>query len=118
MVGSTADMVLQPYGACVAGSVAGMVSTIGYKVVGSFFYEKLKVHDTCGVHNLHGMPGVMAGLLSVLMVILASEESYGTSLYRVFPYCAPAEGSHAIKKVQQDFPGSFTFSIRLCFQNN
>ena len=42
----------------------------------------LKIHDTCGVNNLHGMPGVMAGILSVLVVILASEESYGASLYK------------------------------------
>ena len=33
MVGATADMVLQPYGACVAGSIAGIVSTVGYKVI-------------------------------------------------------------------------------------
>ena len=29
MVGATADMVLQPYGAAVAGSVAGIIATIG-----------------------------------------------------------------------------------------
>ena len=42
-----------------------------------------RIHDTCGVNNLHGMPGIMAGLMSVLVVILASEETYGLGLYKV-----------------------------------
>jgi len=104
MVGATADMVLQPYGACVAGSIAGIVSTVGYKVISGKLHSWLKVHDTCGVNNLHGMPGLMAGILSVLVVILASEESYGASLYKIFPLCAPTEGSHLFKKIQTDIP--------------
>ena len=67
-------------------------------------FDKLKIHDTCGVggrglgtlpppqvNNLHGMPGVLGGLLSVLVVMLASEETYGAELYKVFPLCAPGE---------------------------
>ena len=34
MVGATADMMLQPYGAVMAGTVAGIVSTVGYKTIG------------------------------------------------------------------------------------
>ena len=32
-----------------AGCVAGMVSTVGYKVLGGKLYQRLGVHDTCGV---------------------------------------------------------------------
>ena len=39
----------------------------------------LKLHDTCGVHNLHGMPGVISGLGSVLAAGIATEELYGVS---------------------------------------
>jgi len=104
MVGATADMLLQPYGAMVAGSIAGIVSTVGYKTIGGKLHEKLRIHDTCGVNNLHGMPGMMAGMLSVLVVLLASEESYGTDLYKIFTRCAPEEGSHLLKKVQLENP--------------
>jgi len=104
MVGATADLVLQPYGACVAGSLAGIISTIGYKTISSKIYSGLRIHDTCGVNNLHGMPGIMAGLMSVLVVILASEETYGLGLYKVFPLCVPTEGSHLLKKIQADIP--------------
>ena len=35
------------------------------------------LQDTCGVHNLHGMPGVLAGLLSALVAGLAEETNDG-----------------------------------------
>ena len=34
--------------------------------------EKLRIQDTCGVHNLHGMPGVFAGVGSFIAAALAS----------------------------------------------
>ena len=47
------------------------------------------LHDTCGVNNLHGVPGILAGLISVLMAFLASEDAYGPGLYTAFPAMAP-----------------------------
>ena len=71
-----------------------MVSTVGYKFVTSKLFTKLGIHDTCGVgnftitatiittgiaitshpqvNNLHGMPGLMGGVLSVIVVFMAS----------------------------------------------
>lgn len=54
-----------------------------------FLLRNLKVHDTCGVHNLHGMPGVLAGIVGALMAGIASESQYGPSLYQQFPARAP-----------------------------
>ena len=39
--------------------------------------EKMRIHDTCGVHNLHGMPAVMGALLSCILAALATEKEYG-----------------------------------------
>ena len=41
------------------------------------------LHDTCGVNNLHGMPGLLAGLSGIVAAAFASDESYGDAT-RVF----------------------------------
>ena len=40
----------------------------------------LNVHDSCGVNNLHGIPGVLSALLSILFSAIASKDDYGERL--------------------------------------
>lgn len=37
----------------------------------------LKIQDTCGVHNLHAMPGVIGGIVGAITAAAASESVYG-----------------------------------------
>lgn len=76
---------IEPYGAFLIGSLTGVISTVGYKVLQPYLYNKLKLHDTCGVNNLHGMPGIISGVLSIIFCYMATEEIYGPSLYIMFP---------------------------------
>lgn len=39
--------------------------------------EKLKIQDTCGVHNLHGMPGVLGAIVGAVTAALATKDVYG-----------------------------------------
>lgn len=39
--------------------------------------KKLRLHDSCGVHNLHGMPGVLAAVIAIIAVSFANVERYG-----------------------------------------
>merc|ERR1719510_1833196 len=96
-VGAVADMILTPFGSLIMGVVAGSVSTIGYEFVSPLLVSKLKITDTCGVHNLHGMPAVMGGLLSILLAGIAMPEEYDKfnagaekSLYEIFPLSDPS----------------------------
>ncbi|XP_030833557.1 ammonium transporter Rh type B isoform X1 [Strongylocentrotus purpuratus] len=83
-VGTAANLMIQPWGAILIGVVAGVLSTFGYKVIQPFLCEKIGLHDTCGVNNLHGMPGILGGLAGVVACALASESVYGDSLPAVF----------------------------------
>merc|ERR1712232_307385 len=60
-IGATANVV-GPFGAIVVGSLAGLLSTWGF-VKGPFFSDV----DTCGISNLHGMPGIFGGIVSALV---------------------------------------------------
>lgn len=42
-----------------------------------FMEDKLKIQDTCGVHNLHGMPGVLGAIVGAITASVASRDVYG-----------------------------------------
>merc|ERR1719427_28112 len=75
-VGACADMMLTPGGSLAIGSLAGILSVCGFRYIQPCLLKTLKIHDSCGVNNLHGMPGLFGGLLSVLMAGIASPDSY------------------------------------------
>ncbi|XP_070323609.1 ammonium transporter Rh type B isoform X3 [Odocoileus virginianus] len=103
VVGTSAEMMLTPFGALAAGFLAGAISTLGYKFFTPILESKLKVQDTCGVHNLHGMPGVLGALLGVLVAGLATHEAYGDGLESVFPLIAKGQRSATSQAMHQLF---------------
>jgi ammonium transporter Rh len=63
-IGATANLV-GPFEAMVIGLVAGALSTWGF-IKSPFFGDV----DTCGISNLHGMPGICGGLVSALIPLI------------------------------------------------
>jgi ammonium transporter Rh len=66
-IGSTCNIV-SPSGAFAIGLLAGAVSVIGYVFVQPKLEARFKIVDTCGVHNLHGMPGLLGAFIAILVV--------------------------------------------------
>ena len=66
-IGSTCNSA-QPWQAFVIGIVAGIVCVVGYNVIQPILEKRLKIVDTCGVHNLHGMPGLIGGITAMFVV--------------------------------------------------
>uniref|UniRef100_A0A8C9WYA7 Ammonium transporter Rh type A n=1 Tax=Sander lucioperca TaxID=283035 RepID=A0A8C9WYA7_SANLU len=73
-VGTCADMNIGPFGAMLIGLVAGIISTLGFKYLTPILASNLGIQDTCGVHNLHGMPGILGGLAGIVAVALGKKE--------------------------------------------
>ena len=76
-VGAAADLYLHPTGAISVGIIAGALSVCGYDYLSDFLNDKLRIADTCGVHNLHGMPGILGGIVSAIAIAAAD----GTNVY-------------------------------------
>jgi len=83
-VGAIADMVLYPIGALAIGLISGILSVVGYVYVQPFLETKIGLYDTCGVHNLHGMPGVMSGITSAIVAAVATKENYKADLLNLY----------------------------------
>ena len=88
-VGAVADLMIRPFGALIIGSIGGPISTLGYVYLTPFLKDKIGLHDTCGIHNLHGMPGVVGGIAGSIMAAIANDKTYGHSLYQQYPARAP-----------------------------
>ncbi|MCF6158493.1 MAG: DUF1349 domain-containing protein [wastewater metagenome] len=56
-----------PGASFILGLIAGVLSVIGFAVIQSRVQRVLKGIDTCGVHNLHGMPGILGGLAAIFI---------------------------------------------------
>merc|ERR1719161_989928 len=92
-VGSSSDLVIQPWGALVIGICAGWLSVYGYVYVTPWLERKYGLHDTCGVHNLHGLPGILGavgGAVSAALAALALATVGGLIAGRLA--CAPCFG--------------------------
>ena len=84
-IGAVGNFNIDLWGALLIGGLAGIVSVLGYVYVMHFLEESLGICDTCGVHNLHGMPGVLGAIASVVGAAVASRNEYGDGLAAVFP---------------------------------
>ncbi|MFH2094110.1 MAG: ammonium transporter [Bacteroidota bacterium] len=57
-----------PGEAIIIGLLAGAISTFGFAIVQSRLQKGLKLVDTCGVSNLHGIPGILGGIAALVVV--------------------------------------------------
>lgn len=66
-IGATASIV-GPFGAGVLGIMAGALSTVAFSHSSIF-----KSVDSCGIHNLHGLPGLLGGVFSIVSPVFYND---------------------------------------------
>ena len=64
----------------IIGLVAGGISVVGYTIIQPRIQKLTGGVDTCGVHNLHGMPGVFGGLVAMGLVAFPLWQLAGIAL--------------------------------------
>ncbi|NWI62923.1 RHBGB protein, partial [Todus mexicanus] len=94
VMGMAGEMLVTPFGALSAGFLAGLIPPLGFRFLTPVLRSRLKIQDACGVHNVHGLPGVLGALLGTLLTALATADAYGGRLELVFPLVA--QGSRTV----------------------
>ena len=101
-IGATCNVVSAP-GAFVIGLLAGSLCVFGYVVVQPRLQARFKLVDTCGVHNLHGMPGLLGGFIAVLVVPgIASAQLLGILVTLVLAVGTGLVGGYIIRLTGQN----------------
>ncbi|NXF20558.1 RHAG protein, partial [Rhodinocichla rosea] len=76
-VGTCADLEIHPFSAMFIGVIAGIVSVLGFQFLTPVMASKLRIQDTCGVHNLHGLPGILGGIAGIIVTAIKTETRNG-----------------------------------------
>ncbi len=78
-VGTVAGSNIGLHGAMIIGTLAGMISVLGFEFILPRL-KRIRIHDTCGVNNLHGMPGLMAGITGIIVALMGDRSGYLNNL--------------------------------------
>lgn len=73
------------------------INSINFFLLQPAITSKLRIHDTCGVHNLHGMPAVLSALFSAIYATVATKETYFNSLEEIFPAMNAIDSPYALE---------------------
>jgi ammonium transporter Rh len=66
-IGAACNFVSAPQ-AFAIGAIAGALCVVGYAVLQPKLQKIFRIVDTCGVHNLHGMPGLLGGVAAIFVI--------------------------------------------------
>lgn len=77
-IGAACDMILNPGAALATGVAAGIVSVYGFSFL-SPFLKKKGLTDTCGIADLHLMPGIVGGIASAIAATGVTGDAWPSS---------------------------------------
>eukprot|EP00743_Colponemidia_sp_Colp-15_P001599 GILK01001746.1.p1 GENE.GILK01001746.1~~GILK01001746.1.p1 ORF type:complete len:506 (+),score=74.18 GILK01001746.1:92-1519(+) len=104
-IGAVADLAINPASAMAIGSIAGICSTVGFEKVLPLLNRRIGLDDTCGVHYLHGIPGLIGGFSAVIATAAADEVVYGQTFAVIF---------HTTGRDNVNQPGYQLAAIAIC----
>lgn len=82
-IGTSSDLVVNAGIAIMIGAIAGIISALGFLKINAALQKSIKLHDTCGVLFLHGIPGALGGIIGAICSG-AAETSHGVAAAGTF----------------------------------
>lgn len=75
-MGTSADIITNPFLSFLIGSFGGCVSTLCFSYLLGNLNDR-GIHDTCGVLHLHGIPGLLGGVIGALVIGFSENDALG-----------------------------------------
>lgn len=104
-VGASVNMMISPAAAYALGMMGCTACMLGYKYLSPFLARRFRIQDQCGIHNLHGLTGLISCAAGICAILMADEQVYGPSFYEIFTHRAPVEGDPKLQELQMLIPG-------------
>ncbi|KAL4624150.1 ammonium transporter Rh type A-like [Arapaima gigas] len=76
-----------PWVAITIGILAGLISTLGFRYLKPYLQVNFGCHDTCGVLNVHGLPGTLGWLAYLLLQVSQSADPTASLRFAVYHVC-------------------------------
>lgn len=97
IIGSSSDLVVDAVYSILIGFGGGFISSVGFHKLSPIMHKSFGIHDTCGVNNLHGVPGILGGLIGSITAAAAGDTAYGEDIGLVFPERAGGARSASVQ---------------------
>uniref|UniRef100_A0A8C8SZ55 Ammonium transporter AmtB-like domain-containing protein n=1 Tax=Pelusios castaneus TaxID=367368 RepID=A0A8C8SZ55_9SAUR len=80
-LGFSAPNIPCPWIAMILGLLASVISVLGSHCLQTYLNPVLKIHDSCGVHNTFGLPGLLGAIANVILFIIIKWASLSSLAY-------------------------------------
>ena len=68
VIGAPCSVIYRPGVAIMIGFTTGIISTLCIHHLTPKLLKCIGLYDTCGIHNLHGIPGLLGGIWSAVII--------------------------------------------------
>jgi ammonium transporter Rh len=82
-IGSTCDLITQPWAALTIGLIGGILSAVGFQKIQPWLAKNIGISDTCGVNSLHGMPGIFAAITSAIYIPTMEKHNFSSDYFSI-----------------------------------
>jgi len=97
IIGAPSGIFTNPAGSLCIGLFGGIVSCLGIRYLSAKLNDWIGLDDSCGVHNLHGMPGVLGGIFSAIAIAsFASDPLTDTTQMSYLPFYPTSGGANGL----------------------
>jgi ammonium transporter Rh len=85
VIGASSDIILSSWASILIGFGGGFISLLGFEVIGPYLASKTGLHDTAGIHNLHGITGFTGGIIGAICAGTVTTSAFGDSINIIYP---------------------------------